>query len=397
MNIHSVTDLTRYVKNMIERDGVLRNIAVRGEISNFKRYASGHCYFTLKDSASALKCVMFKAAADKLAFMPKDGMALVAIGRIAVYERDGVYQLYVEQLEVEGVGALHAKLEELKNKLYAEGLFDEAHKKRLPKFVKTIGVVTSETGAVIRDILRVSKRRNKNTQIILYPSLVQGEGAAENIAEGIKFFNKKYPVDVLIVGRGGGSIEDLWAFNEETVVRAIYESKIPVISAVGHEVDVTLSDFVADKRAATPSQAAEIAVCDAAEVCRYIENLMTRLKNSAMNSIKQKEAKLQRLKNSAVFTRPKEMLLSREQRLDAALERLNRVAKAKLEEKERKCALQLEKLDMLNPARVLMRGYSMTELKGKTVRRAKDLAMGDNIRLIFVDGEAGAKILKIGS
>ncbi|MBR3623137.1 MAG: exodeoxyribonuclease VII large subunit, partial [Selenomonadaceae bacterium] len=210
-------------------------------------------------------------------------------------------------------------------------------------------------------------------------------------------FNKKYPVDVLIVGRGGGSIEDLWAFNEETVVRAIYESKIPVISAVGHEVDVTLSDFVADKRAATPSQAAEIAVCDAAEVCLYIENLMTRLKNSAMNSIKQKEAKLQRLKNSAVFTRPKEMLLSREQRLDAALERLNRVAKAKLEEKERKCALQLEKLDMLNPARVLMRGYSMTELKGKTVRRAKDLAMGDNIRLIFVDGEAGAKILKIGS
>ncbi|MBR3623735.1 MAG: exodeoxyribonuclease VII large subunit, partial [Selenomonadaceae bacterium] len=179
MNIHSVTDLTRYVKNMIERDGVLRNIAVRGEISNFKRYASGHCYFTLKDSASALKCVMFKAAADKLAFMPKDGMALVAIGRIAVYERDGVYQLYVEQLEVEGVGALHAKLEELKNKLYAEGLFDEAHKKKLPKFVKTIGVVTSETGAVIRDILRVSKRRNKNTQIILYPSLVQGEGAAE--------------------------------------------------------------------------------------------------------------------------------------------------------------------------------------------------------------------------
>ena len=397
MNIHSVTDLTRYVKNMIERDGVLRNIAVRGEISNFKRYASGHCYFTLKDSASALKCVMFKAAADKLAFMPKDGMALVAIGRIAVYERDGVYQLYVEQLEVEGVGALHAKLEELKQKLYDEGLFDEAHKKKLPKFVKTIGVVTSETGAVIRDILRVSKRRNKNTQIILYPSLVQGEGAAENIAEGIKFFNKKYPVDVLIVGRGGGSIEDLWAFNEETVVRAIYESKIPVISAVGHEVDVTLSDFVADKRAATPSQAAEIAVCDAAEVCLYIENLMTRLKNSAMNSIKQKEAKLQRLKNSAVFTRPKEMLLSREQRLDAALERLNRVAKAKLEEKERKCALQLEKLDMLNPARVLMRGYSMTELKGKTVRRAKDLAMGDNIRLIFVDGEAGAKILKIGS
>ena len=397
MNIHSVTDLTRYVKNMIERDGVLRNVAVRGEISNFKRYVSGHCYFTMKDAVSSLKCVMFKSAADRLKFTPKDGMALVAIGRIAVYERDGVYQLYVENLEVEGVGALHAKLEELKKKLFDEGLFDETHKKKLPKFVKTIGVVTSKTGAVIRDILRVSKRRNKNTQIILYPSLVQGDGAAENIARGIEYFNKNYPVDVLIVGRGGGSIEDLWAFNEEIVVRAIYESKIPVISAVGHEVDVTLSDFAADIRAATPSQAAEIAVADAAEVCRYIENLVMRLKNGALANIKQKKVRLQTVMASAVLTRPKEMLLAREQRLDLALERLNRVAKAKLEEKERRCALQLEKLDMLNPARVLMRGYSMTELNGKTVRRAKDLKTGDNIRLIFADGEAGASILKIGS
>lgn len=395
MNVHSVTNLTKYIKTMFDRDIILKNIAVRGEISNFKRYSSGHCYFTLKDATSSLKCVMFKSYADKLKFTPKDGIALVAVGKISVYERDGAYQLFTEHLEVEGVGALAAEFQALKEKLYKEGLFDETHKKPLPKFPITIGVVTSPTGAVIRDIFRVTKRRNKNTQIILYPSLVQGDGAAENIVEGIKYFNEKYPVDVLIVGRGGGSIEDLWAFNEEIVVRAVYNSKIPIISAVGHEVDYTLSDFAADVRAATPSQAAELAVPDSFELLRFVDNLTSRLTTNAKSILNYKTAKLERLMQSAVFERPKDMFLGKEQRLDNITERLNQAVKAIISEKERKFALNLEKLDILNPARVLRRGYSMTEANGKTVRRAKDLKINDDVRLIFADGEAKAKILEV--
>lgn len=394
MNVHSVTDLTKYIKATIDRDMLLRNVAVCGEISNFKRYSSGHCYFTLKDATASLKCVMFKSYADRLKFVPKDGMALIAFGKVGVYERDGVYQLYVENLEAQGVGALAAKFEELKESLYKEGLFDDSRKKPLPKFPLKIGVVTSKTGAVIRDIKRVTKRRNKNVQIILYPSLVQGEGAAENIAEGIEFFNRKYPVDVLIVGRGGGSVEDLWAFNEEIVVRAVYNSKIPIISAVGHEVDYTLSDFAADVRAATPSQAAELAVPDSFELLRLIENLTMRLNTNARGILSQKSAKLENLMNSPVFKRPKDMIFDREQRLDVLKERLCRVAKEIFEQKERRFANSLEKLDILNPARVLRRGYAMTEINGKTVRRAKDLKVDDNIRLIFADGEAKAKILE---
>ena len=395
MNIHSVTDLTKYIKLMFDRDGVLKNIAVRGEISNFKRYSSGHCYFTLKDENAALKCVMFKNHADNLAFTPKDGMALVVFGRISVYEKDGAYQLYAEQMEPEGVGALATKFNELKEKLYNEGIFDNAHKKPLPKFPKTIGVVTSKTGAVIRDIFRVTKRRNKNIQIILYPSLVQGDGAAENIVEGIKYFNENYPVDVLIVGRGGGSIEDLWAFNEEIVVRAIYKSKIPIISAVGHEVDYTLSDFAADMRAATPSQAAELAAPDACELMRFIESLTIRLNTNARGILNAKTAKLQHLMRSFVFERPKDMIAEKAQRLDAVTERLKRAAKEGLTAKEQRFAMNLEKLDMLNPARVLMRGYSIAEMNGKTVRRAKELKPKDNVTLVFADGRAKAEILEV--
>lgn len=395
MNIHSVTDLTKYIKMMLDRDGVLKNIAVRGEISNFKRYSSGHCYFTLKDENAALKCVMFKNYADKLAFTPKDGMALVAFGRISVYEKDGAYQLYAEQMEPEGVGALAAKFNELKEKLYNDGLFDEAHKKLLPKFPKTIGVVTSKTGAVIRDIFRVTKRRNKNIQIILYPSQVQGDGAAENIVEGIKYFNENYPVDVLIVGRGGGSIEDLWAFNEEIVVRAIYESEIPIISAVGHEVDYTLSDFAADMRAATPSQAAELAAPDAFELARFVESLTLRLNTNVRGILNAKAAKLENLMKSFVFERPKDMVAEKAQSLDSVMERLKRAAKETLAAKEQRFAMDLEKLDMLNPARVLRRGYSIAEISGKTVRRAKELKIKDNITLVFADGRAKAEILEV--
>ena len=395
MNVHSVTELTRYIKTTLDRDMVLKNIAVSGEISNFKKYSSGHCYFTLKDATASLKCVMFRTYADRLKFTPKDGMALIAFGKISVYERDGVYQLYTENLEAQGIGALAAKFEELKERLLKEGLFDEAHKKPLPKFPLKIGVVTSKTGAVIRDIKRVTKRRNKNIQIILYPSLVQGEGAAENIAEGIKFFNENYPVDVLIVGRGGGSIEDLWAFNEEIVVRAIYNSNIPIISAVGHEVDYTLSDFAADVRAATPSQAAELAAPDSFELMRFIENLTMRLNTSARGILSSKTAKLENLMKSSFFERPKDMIFEREQRLDSIKERLTRATKEIFTQKERRLVSSLEKLDILNPARVLRRGYTMTELNGKAVRLAKDLKINDKITLVFADGKAKAEVLEV--
>ncbi len=395
MNVHSVTELTRYIKTTLDRDMVLKNIAVSGEISNFKKYSSGHCYFTLKDATASLKCVMFKSYADRLKFTPKDGMALIAFGKISVYERDGVYQLYTENLEAQGIGALAAKFEELKERLLKEGLFDEAHKKPLPKFPLKIGVVTSKTGAVIRDIKRVTKRRNKNIQIILYPSLVQGEGAAENIAEGIKFFNENYPVDVLIVGRGGGSIEDLWAFNEEIVVRAIYNSNIPIISAVGHEVDYTLSDFAADVRAATPSQAAELAVPDSFELMQFIENLTMRLNTSARGILSSKTAKLENLMKSSFFERPKDMIFEREQRLDSIKERLTRATKEIFAQKERRLVSSLEKLDILNPARVLRRGYTITELNGKAVRLAKDLNIKDKITLVFADGKAKAEVLEV--
>ena len=260
MAVHSVSDVNRYLKDLLAGEPLLQGISVRGEISNFKQYPSGHCYFTLKDTNSALKCVMFRSRAQYLRFLPQNGMQVVAGGSIAVYERDGVYQLYVDNLIPEGTGDLALAFEQLKEKLAAEGLFDPARKQPLPAFPKKIGVVTSSAGAVLRDIYRVSKRRWPGIQLVLYPVQVQGEGAAEQIARGIDFFAEEYAVDVIIAGRGGGSMEDLWAFNEEPVVRAIAACPVPLISAVGHETDFTLADFAADVRAATPSQAAELAV-----------------------------------------------------------------------------------------------------------------------------------------
>ena len=270
MAVHSVSALTQYIKSMFQTEGMLRNVSVEGELSNYKMYASGHCYFTLKDETASLKGVMFKSRARLLRFQPENGMKVVATGEVSVYERDGTYQLYAERLLPVGAGELSVAFEQMKMRLAAEGLFRAEHKKPLPPFPRTIGIVTSLSGAVLRDIYRVSKRRDPKIRLALCPTLVQGEGAAAEIAAAIRFFNKKYPVDLLIVGRGGGSMEDLWAFNEELVVRAIHDSVIPVISAVGHETDTTLADYVSDVRAATPSQAAEIAVPEAAVLNRRV-------------------------------------------------------------------------------------------------------------------------------
>lgn len=396
MTVHSVSDVTKYIKGMFLREALLQGLLVRGEISNFKRYASGHCYFTLKDTGASLKCVMFRNRAETLKFRPEDGMKVISGGSIAVYERDGVYQLYVDRLVPEGTGELALAFAQLKERLTAEGLFDEAHKKPLPPFPKRIGVVTSPSGAVLRDIYRVSKRRNPGVQLVLYPSQVQGEGAANEIAKGIRFFNERYPVDVLIVGRGGGSIEDLWAFNEEVVVRAIFASEIPLISAVGHETDVTLSDFASDVRAATPSQAAELAVPDCGELLRHIHHLKARMENAGRRNLQEKRRSLERCMGSVSLTNPQKLLSERQQRLDAAMQRLEALARGQIKEKENRFRLQLEKLDVLNPARVLRRGYSIVEHEKGFLHSIREVTAGSRLRLIVADGELQATVDRIG-
>ncbi|WP_026766688.1 exodeoxyribonuclease VII large subunit [Selenomonas ruminantium] len=397
MAVHSVSDVNRYLKDLLAGEPLLQGISVRGEISNFKQYPSGHCYFTLKDTNSALKCVMFRSRAQYLRFLPQNGMQVVAGGSIAVYERDGVYQLYVDSLLPEGTGDLALAFEQLKEKLAAEGLFDPARKQPLPAFPKKIGVVTSSAGAVLRDIYRVSKRRWPGIQLVLYPVQVQGEGAAEQIARGIDFFAEEYAVDVIIAGRGGGSMEDLWAFNEEPVVRAIAACPVPLISAVGHETDFTLADFAADVRAATPSQAAELAVPDRSEVMRQVENLTGQMTRQVQRELALRRQRLEGLLNSRVMRDPQSMLVERRQRLDFLLAGLQRTAKAELQGKQHKLGLILNRLAAINPAAVLGRGYGMVTKQDKLVSSIQTVEIDDELQLTFTDGRVQAKVLaKIG-
>ncbi|WP_303813878.1 exodeoxyribonuclease VII large subunit [Selenomonas ruminantium] len=397
MAVHSVSDVNRYLKDLLAGEPLLQGISVRGEISNFKQYPSGHCYFTLKDTNSALKCVMFRSRAQYLRFLPQNGMQVVAGGSIAVYERDGVYQLYVDRLLPEGTGDLALAFEQLKEKLAAEGLFDPARKQPLPAFPKKIGVVTSSAGAVLRDIYRVSKRRWPGIQLVLYPVQVQGEGAAEQIARGIDFFAEEYAVDVIIAGRGGGSMEDLWAFNEEPVVRAIAACPVPLISAVGHETDFTLADFAADVRAATPSQAAELAVPDRAEVMRQVENLTGQLTRQVQRELALRRQRLEGLLNSRVMREPQSMLAERRQRLDFLLAGLQRTAKAELQSKQHKLGLILNRLAAINPVAVMGRGYGIVTKQDKLVSSIQTVEIDDELQLTFTDGHVQAKVLaKIG-
>ena len=319
-------------------------------------------------------------------------MQVIAGGSVSVYERDGVYQLYVNALTPEGVGALSLAFEQLKDKLYAEGLFDEAHKQPLPRFPRRIGIVTSSAGAVLRDIHKVAKRRWPSVQLILHPVLVQGSEAAGQIAAAIRFFNEKYPVDVLIVGRGGGSAEDLWAFNEEPVVRAIYDSRIPVISAVGHETDTTLADFVSDRRAATPSQAAEFAVPDAAELRQYAAGLLVRLHAGRTRQMEQHKARIRALVERPWYRNPKLLLADSVQRADRAVDRLHRAAKDGRTNARHRLELVLKRLELLNPVQILYRGFSVVEKDGRTVTRSKNLAAGDHLSITFADGKVSAVV-----
>lgn len=392
MTVHSVSDVTRYIKGLFEGEAILSDILIRGEVSNFKRYPSGHCYFTLKDAGASMKCVMFNGYARNLRFTPENGMQVIAGGSVSVYERDGAYQLYVNSLTPEGAGALALAFEQLREKLYVEGLFDEAHKQPLPRFPKRIGIVTSSAGAVLRDIHKVAKRRWPNVQLILHPVLVQGTEAAGQIAEAIRFFNEKYPVDVLIVGRGGGSAEDLWAFNEEPVVRAIYASRIPVISAVGHETDTTLADFVSDRRAATPSQAAEFAVPDAAELNQYAAGLLARLHAGRRRQVEQQRSRLRALTERPWRRNPTLLLAAAAQRTDRVTERLHRAAKDARTDARHRLELLLKRLELLNPVQILYRGFSTVEKDGQAVSRARELNVGDHLKITFADGKISAVV-----
>ena len=392
MTVHSVSALTQYIKSMFQSEGLLRNVSVEGELSNYKMYASGHCYFTLKDETASLKGVMFKSRARLLRFQPENGMKVVATGEVSVYERDGAYQLYVERLLPVGAGELSVAFEQLKARLAAEGLFNEEHKKPLPPFPRMIGIVTSLSGAVLRDIYRVSKRRDANVRLVLYPTLVQGEGAAAEIAAAIRFFNEKYPVDLLIVGRGGGSAEDLWAFNEEPVVRAIYDSVIPVISAVGHETDTTLSDYASDVRAATPSQAAELAVPETAALIRRIGECEMRLQKAVKSRLYYERERVERLGGFFLKRPPQVLLAERRQRLDMAAEALAHGMRRALLEKQHAFQVAAEKLEMLNPLQVIRRGYSGVEKDGAAVRSVKELVAGDGILVRLADGSFDAVV-----
>ena len=387
MAIHSVSEVNNFIKQLLASTPILSSIMVRGEISNFKCYASGHCYFTLKDASSALKCVMFRSQAQHLRFQPVNGLSVIASGNIAVYERDGVYQLYVDSLAPEGKGDLALAYEQLKNRLAAEGLFAKDRKKALPKFPKKIGVVTSLSGAVLRDIYHVTKRRWPAVQLVLYPVQVQGEFSAKQVALAIEFFNTKYAVDVMIVGRGGGSMEDLWSFNEEVVVRAIAASKIPIISAVGHETDFSLADFAADVRAATPSQAAELAVPDRDELKRYVVRMQRQLAQMARRELNERRLHLQACQKNKLLQRPELLLADRRQRLDNLISKLRQCLDENITVKNHQLSLALEKLSVLNPAKTLQRGFALVEHGGKIVTRVQEVKKGDKLQLTFSDGK----------
>ncbi len=385
----TVSQVNKFIKQMVDKTPVLNNICIKGEISNFKRHFSGHCYLTLKDDGGVLRAVMFKGVADKLGYEPENGMKVLAAGRISVYERDGAYQLYIEDLKRDGLGSLYEAYEKLKKQLESEGLFDASHKKPIPKFPKTVGVVTAKTGAAVRDIINVLNRRYPYAKVVLYPSLVQGENAAKNVCEAIEYFNEKNLADVLIVGRGGGSIEDLWAFNEEITARAIYNSKIPVISAVGHETDFTIADFVSDLRAPTPSAAAELAVPSAAELKNRFNDYLKRLVLAQKSVIVKKRSSLERIKLKNVDA----LLDDYRLRFDNLLIQAQKSMKIVFERKKKILVQLSARMEAMSPLAVLSRGYSIAVDNDKNViKSVNDINKDDEFELILSDGSKKCRV-----
>ena len=392
----SISQLNEYIRGKLDADALLSGVAVRGEISNYKVYPSGHHYFTLKDEASALKCVMFKGNALRLRFRPDNGVKVIAMGKISVYPRDGVYQLYCTAMAMDGVGDLYAAFEQLKAKLAAQGLFDPAHKKPIPKYPKVIGIVTSSAGAAIHDMLRILRKRYPLCQVRLLPVRVQGAEAPGEIAAAIRYANHYQLADLLIVGRGGGSIEDLWAFNDERVAYAIYQSEIPVISAVGHEPDVTISDFVADLRAATPSNAAELAVPDQDALRQNLDSM-----SDAMASILNRQVKFARqhlnvLSRSAALRSPTGYLDQKRKQLELLNNRLSSAQNRSVEQKKQQFIRLTSKLDAMSPLKVLTRGYSIAMTGDEQVLTSvKQVSPGDEVILSLQDGVITANVNEV--
>ena len=390
----SVGQLHDYIKNKLDNDPGLRNIAIRGELSNYKVYPSGHHYFTIKDGTGAMKCVMFKSAAMRLRFRPENGMQVIAMGSVTVYVRDGVYQLYCTGMVMDGIGDLYAAFEQLKSKLAAQGLFDPAHKQPLPRFPGTIGIVTSSAGAAVHDMLRILRKRYPLTQVKLLPVRVQGAEAPAEIAGAIYYANQHQLADLLIVGRGGGSIEDLWAFNDEMVARAIYDSKIPVISAVGHEPDVTISDFVADLRAATPSNAAELAVPDQDALRQTLDDMQNAMAVAMQTRIKRAGERLGSLAGRPVLKSPLAAFESRRKALELLEKRLISAQSGNLAKQRQRFVAQVSKLDAMSPLKVLTRGYAMVAKEdGQLVRSVRDVKPKEPIAVRVSDGTIVASVI----
>ena len=392
--IISVSELNEYIKLVLEHDELLMNVHIKGEISNFtNHYKTGHMYFSLKDAGGAVKAVMFRGNAMKLKFMPENGMKVLISGRVGVFPRDGQYQIYVDTMEPDGVGALALAFEQLKQKLEKEGLFAQSRKKAIPEMPMKIGVITSPTGAAIRDILNILGRRFPLAEVYLYPALVQGENAAADLVRGLSRFNRDRNVDVIILGRGGGSIEDLWAFNEEPLVRAVAASEIPVISAVGHETDFTLCDFAADMRAPTPSAAAGIAVPDMEDILYNVQTADMRLRRAISQKISVLGERLTRLASSRVLKNPQNVIDDKRMALLTEERMLHDKMQAVLREKKAGLGEKAAKLDALNPLAVLARGYAAVfEENGKVITRTEDVQIGKTVMLAMADGKLKATV-----
>lgn len=389
----SVTKLNEYIQSKLDSDSKLSNVALRGEISNYKMYPSGHHYFTLKDESSSLKCVMFRSYASKLRFRPENGMKVIAMGRVSVYPRDGAYQLYCSSMTMDGIGDLYAAFEALKKKLSAEGLFDPGHKKPLPKYPGTIGIITSSAGAAIHDMLRILRKRYPLTNVRLLPVRVQGAEAPAEIVAAIQYANAYRLADLLIVGRGGGSIEDLWAFNDERVAYAIYNSRIPVISAVGHEPDVTISDYVADLRAATPSNAAELAVQDQDALRQMLDSMSAEMFTTLERQLKMARRHLDLLSHSPALRSPTGYIEQKQQSLDGLTDRLKSATVKALDQKSKRFIGLTSKLDAMSPLKVLTRGYAMAQTSDGTILKSVDqVHVGDPIAVKVFDGVIKASV-----
>lgn len=391
----SVSEVSQYIKRILNSDPILGHIRVKGEISNYKFHSSGHMYFTLKDNKSKINCVMFKSNCEKLKFIPKEGMSLSCKGYISIYERNGQYQLYVNEMEPEGVGALYLAYQQLKEKLDKEGLFSNKHKKQIPSIPRKIGIITSPTGAAIRDIISITLRRFPNIELYVFPVLVQGEASADSIVNGINLCNKFGNIDVAIVGRGGGSLEELWSFNEEKVARAIYNSDVPIVSAVGHETDYSISDFVSDLRAATPSAAAELVVPNLFEIKEYINSVQNRMVYSMKTKVNKVDQRLSLVKNSYFFKHPLNPVYDNKQGLDELLQRLNKLINTKIDINKRHLNFSGERLNGLSPLSVFSRGYSIVkDNKNKIIKSVEQVEKDKILNIDLIDGKVNCKVVE---